>query len=333
LSPLLEEFTLRELLISVLDSDRRRRLANRTKTNDQLFPEYYDLISATLSKSYVYEAKRQLEKFRMFIGDFPPNTSLAVKFLAQFKDKKPNTKAKYAYILSAFFNWYSGERLPVKIKVPKILPQNVPLEDFERLENTIREKKSHKKTIKRDVLLIQTGRMTGLRAGELANLKVRDLQLKGDDPIVFVHGGKGARDRTVSLNPYITEKLASFTNGMLPDQSVFGLTRKTISMKVTTWSKKAGVPHIHAHSMRHHTATSLLKTGADLRVVQEILGHESLDTTMLYLHVTGQDKKEAMRRLDPRYQKTSGPSPNEWVQPVSYSVDKEKRKNLKNHKK
>ncbi len=53
LSPLLEEFSLRELFVSVLNSDGRRKLANRTKTNDQLFPEYYDLISATLSKSYI----------------------------------------------------------------------------------------------------------------------------------------------------------------------------------------------------------------------------------------------------------------------------------------
>ena len=78
--------------------------------------------------------------------------------------------------------------------------------------------------------------MTGLRAGELANLRVRDLQLKGDDPVVFVHGGKWARDRIVPLNPYICEKLAGFTDGMLPDQSLFGLTRKTISMKMITWS-------------------------------------------------------------------------------------------------
>ncbi len=291
---------------------------NRTKTNDQLFPEYYDVIGAALSKSYVYEAKRILEKFNVFIGNLPPNTSLAVKFLAQFKDKKPNTRARYTYILSAFFNWYSGEGLPVKIKVPKILPQNIPSEDFERLENAIRGKRSHKKTIERDILLIEMGRMTGLRAGELANLKVRDLQLKGDDPIVFVHGGKGAKDRMVPLNPYISEKLADFIDGMLPDQSLFGLTQKTISMKIITWSKKAGVPHIHAHSMRHYMATTLLNAGDNLRVVQEILGHESLDTTMRYLHVTGQDKKEAMRDLDPRYQKKSKPGPNDWIQPVSY---------------
>jgi len=127
LSPLLKEFTLRELLVSVLAPGGRHKLANRTKTNDQLFPEYYDLISATLSKSYVYEARRLLEKFKIFIGNFPPDTSLAVKFLAQFKDAKPNTKARYTYILSAFFNWHTGERLPVKVKGAKDTPPEYSL--------------------------------------------------------------------------------------------------------------------------------------------------------------------------------------------------------------
>ena len=115
---------------------------NITKTNNQLFPEYYDFVSATLSEKYAYESKRLLEKFGALIGEFPPTAELAVKFLGQFKDRKPNTRARYAYILSAFFNFYSGQRLPIKIKTPKILPQDVPTEDFERLENTLRAKKT-----------------------------------------------------------------------------------------------------------------------------------------------------------------------------------------------
>ena len=239
---------------------------NRTKTNQQLFPDYYDLASATLSDKYSCESKRLLEKFRAFIGEYPPTTELAVKFLGQSKDRKPNTRARYAYILSAFFDFYSGQRLPIKTK---------------------------------------TGRKTGLRADELGDLKVGDLQLKGDDPTVFVHVGKGQKDRVVPLVPFIRDKPASFTSKMSRDQSLFGLAQKTISMKMTTWARKAGVPHIHAHSMRHNTATSLFRAGVDLRTVQEILGHESLDTTMRYLHVTSKDKKEAMRRLDPQYQKPS----------------------------
>ena len=111
-----------------------------------MFSEYYDLIGAPLSKSYIYEATRLLEKFKKFIGEFPPSTSLAVKFIAQFKDKKPNTRARYTYILSAFFNWYSGERLPLKIKVPKILPQNVPWKTLRSWKMLCEARKATKRT-------------------------------------------------------------------------------------------------------------------------------------------------------------------------------------------
>ena len=64
-----------------LGEEGRRKLDNRTKTNQQLLPDYYDPVSATLSDSYSYESKRLLEKFRVFIGESPPTTKLAVKFL------------------------------------------------------------------------------------------------------------------------------------------------------------------------------------------------------------------------------------------------------------
>jgi len=76
-------------------------------------------------------------------------------------------------VLQAFFRWYNGEKLPIKIKQAKILPQYTPGEDIDKLTNHIKGKKSHKKTIERDVLLIETGKMTGLRRGELSNLKGR----------------------------------------------------------------------------------------------------------------------------------------------------------------
>ena len=144
-------------------------------------------------------------------GSSPP-TELAVQFLTQFKDTKLNTRARYSFVLSAFFSWYSGEKLPLKIKQAKVLPQYVPGEDIDQLISGIKGKKSHKKSIERDVLLIETGKMTGLRRGELANLKVGDPHLNVDDPVLIVRGGKGGKDRAVSLNPYIRKRLADFTS-------------------------------------------------------------------------------------------------------------------------
>ena len=93
--------------------------------------------------------------------------------------------------------------------------------------------------------------MTGLRRGELANLKIGDLHLEGDDPVLIVRQGKGAKDRAVSLNSSIRDQLADFTKDKPPQESVFGLAAKTISLKIGKWARKSGVPHLHTHSLRH----------------------------------------------------------------------------------
>ncbi len=219
-------------------------MPNQTKTNDQVFGDYYDMITNTHTPKSLHEAKRLLDKFQAFLGQFPPSNKLAVQLLTQFKDRKLNTKTRYTYVLSAFFSYYNGEKLPIKIRVPKILPQYVPGEDIDRLIEGIKGKKSHKKSIDRDILLIETARMTGLRRGELSNLKVGDIRLDGDDPVLIVKQGKGGKDRSVSLNPHIKDRLAAFVKGKSAQESVFGLAAKTISLKIGKWARKSGVPHL-----------------------------------------------------------------------------------------
>ena len=86
--------------------------------------------------------------------------------------------------------------------------------------------------------------MTGLRRGELANLKVGDLNLQGNDPVLLVRQDKGDKDRAVSLNTYIRDRLTAFVKGKSPQDSVFGLAAKTISLKIGKWARLAGVPHL-----------------------------------------------------------------------------------------
>jgi integrase/recombinase XerD len=293
-----EDLPIRELLIMLLGEEGKRKLENRTKTNDQAFSDYYDLIANTHTAKCLYESKRLLNKFRSFVGQFPPTTDLAIQFLGQFADLKLNTKARYAFVLSAFFKWYNGEKLPIKIRVPKILPQYVPNEDIDRLIKAIKGKKSHKKSIERDVLLIETAKMTGLRRGELSALNVGDLHLNGDDPVLIVRSGKGAKDRSVSLNPRIKSQLAAFTKGKSANESVFGLAPKTISLKIGYWARKAGVPQVHTHSLRHYVGTTLFQKGANPRAIQAALGHESLEVTMRYAALIGRDIKQTMELLD-----------------------------------
>ena len=92
-------------LISILIGDEGRcKLENRNKTNDQLFTDYFNLLLTSHSDRYLYEAKRTLNKFHAFLGEFPPTIDLGVDFFTRFKDLKPNSRARYAFTMSSFFN-------------------------------------------------------------------------------------------------------------------------------------------------------------------------------------------------------------------------------------
>ena len=109
-----------------------------------------------------------------------------------------------------FFKWY-GEDLDINIRVPKVLPSYVEKEDIEKLLEALRSKKSHRKTIDRDILLIDIAIHTGLRRSELASVRVGDIDIERQ--VLVVRQGKGAKDRIIPLSKITTEKLAEYIRG------------------------------------------------------------------------------------------------------------------------
>jgi len=95
----------------------------------------------------------------------------------------------------------------------------------------------------------------------------------------------------------LRQDLGKLTYDKRPNESVFGLNYRSLGMKIKEWSDKAGVP-LHTHSFRHYFATKLVEKGANIRVVQELLGHSSLNTTQVYLLVTANHLEEAIGLLD-----------------------------------
>lgn len=85
---------------------------------------------------------------------------------------------------------------------------------------------------------------------------------------------------------------------MKPEEKVFKLKAACISNKIRQFAKKAGLNGFHTHTMRHKFATDLLERGANIKQVQELLGHENLATTEVYLSVTDQGKRDAINLLD-----------------------------------
>ena len=286
-----------------MDDKAKRRLLLKRKTNSELFALYYDHLKVKLTPDQFDQYKLLLDKYHQFLGEFPPSVELATQFLGRYVNHAQSTIVRYTGMVRGFMEWY-GESLDIRPKKPKSLPQYVEPNDIERLIDFIRNKNTHKRTIERDVLLIRFATLTGFRRSELAHLTAGDIHIK--QKVAIVRKGKGNKDRTIPLLSSLVTMLSEYTKDMKPTDSVFCLTERSITDKVSVWSKKAGLK-LHPHSFRHYFAEQLLERGVPLTVVSALLGHEDLRTTAAYLGLRPGSLREAVDKLeDPRDEKGNG---------------------------
>jgi len=199
-------------------------------------------------------------------------------------------------MLSQFFKWY-GEELGRKVKLPQSLPPYTEGADVDKLIETSQARRTHKGKATRDRLMIRIMDLGGLRRMEVANLEVKDVQ----EGYVIVREGKGGRDRVGYLPPSLSAELQDFVKDKKRTDKVFGLKARSTTCAIERWSKKAGVD-LHPHSFRHHFGTTLVERGADIRSVQMLMGHSSLNVTQQYLGVN-----EKRLRARPCFWKTPSP--------------------------
>ena len=278
-----------------IDPDYARRLEMRQMSNHDLFKRYdIELLLRLHNKKNLSDTRKMLGRFETFLAERSPSPDLAKEFLSQFANRKPRTLYRYAQMIKSFMKWYGQPLEEFKVKIPRTLPPYIEDDQIERILKAIDNKSTHKGSIARDKLLVQLDVKTGLRRAEIANLEARDVHAE----FIVVRNGKGGKDRVIPLAPSIAQKLNQFVKGMEPNEKVFKLMAPSISMKIKNFARKAGFEDFHAHSMRHKFATDLLERGADLKVVQELLGHENLSTTQVYLAVTSERMREAVNLLE-----------------------------------
>jgi site-specific recombinase XerD len=281
--------------MTLLGPEGRRQLIIHTLPNEELFRRYDTEIKLRLrNPRNLNDTKRMLERFKSFLGNFPPSAQLAKDFLAQYSTKKPRTLYRYTMMIKPFMKWYGDPISDLKIKIPKSLPSYTPEADIDKLILAIETKRSAKQTIERDVLLVLTSRHAGLRREELSNLRVKDIS----ESYIFVREGKGLKDRAIPLSKLLKSRLQRFIQVKEPNTLVFNLTPASISMKILFFARKAGVPWIHTHSLRHRFATSLNEAGVPLTTIQYLLGHENLNTTQVYLAMKEGAKEDAIEKMD-----------------------------------
>jgi site-specific recombinase XerD len=166
----------------------------------------------------------------------------------------------------------------------------------------------------RDRVLMEVLYASGVRVSELCGLRIGDYDSKNMEMRVF---GKGAKERVVLLNPsanqwlqlYLNEHWSTLANGKKksPESPLFlsrqatKLSSRSVHRVVLKHAAAAGInKQITPHTLRHTFATHLLEGGADLRVVQELLGHTTISTTQIYTHVSMERLRNVYMASHPR---------------------------------
>lgn len=196
-----------------------------------------------------------------------------------------------------------------KIELPKTPTRNVDFLEVEEVERLIDAtgQEPHKLTSLRDKAIFEVLFSTGLRISELTSLNRESMNLKKGE---FTVRGKGDKLRLVFLSPRAIEAVNGYLDARddnskalfirhdekvsvakqiesLSEKKASGLTPRSVQRIIKKYAKLAGiVKTISPHTLRHSFATDLLANGADLRSVQELLGHASVSTTQIYTHLT-----------------------------------------------
>lgn len=185
-----------------------------------------------------------------------------------------------------------------------------PLEASDKLSNL------------RDKAILETLFSTGLRVSELTTLDREKIDFKSGEISVK---GKGGKRRVVFLSPHARKALKKYLKkrqdtdlclfartkkGIKPDD--LRLTPRSIQRIVKKWTKQAGITKdVTPHTLRHQLGTDLLLGGADLRAVQEILGHSDISTTQIYTHITNQKLKKIHESFHDQRRKGNSKTPEE----------------------
>ncbi|MBC9249124.1 hypothetical protein A9179_02420 [Pseudomonas alcaligenes] len=194
-------------------------------------------------------------------------------------------------------------------RVPRQIPKQIP--DEEEIEPILHQTTINGRMGLRDRAILEVYYATGIRRAELAGLDIRDVDFKHQ--IVTVRKGKGSQDRRVpiaqraldSIERYLSElrsKLATMASG---EALFLGGTGKRIQKSKLTelvgrCIRRSGIGKSGScHALRHATATHMLRNGADIRYVQEMLGHLCIESTQIYTHVTITDLQGVYSKTHP----------------------------------
>jgi integrase/recombinase XerC len=232
----------------------------------------------------------------------------------------PATMARKIATLRSFHRWLEKRGLiaanpMLMIRTPKQSKRLPKAIDVEQVEKLLAAPDDSSLLGARDRAILETLYSTGIRVSELVGINRGDID---ESAAALIVRGKGRKERVVPLGSHamaalrhycavLDAELAREGNGRETGSPLFinkhggRLSTRSVRRKVSKYLTQAGLdPDISPHTLRHSFATHLLDNGADLRSVQELLGHQSLSTTQVYTHLTTSRMREAYDKAHPR---------------------------------
>ncbi|MFH1749192.1 MAG: tyrosine recombinase XerC [Planctomycetota bacterium] len=247
------------------------------------------------------------------------DTDTVRSFLAQLRDKNycRSTVARKLATLRSFYKFlvrrgYVTDNPVAPIRTPKQDKRLPKCLDVEQIEKLLSNPDTTTLLGARDRAMLETLYSTGLRVSELVALNVSDVDLGSS--VIHVRG-KGKKQRIIPLGPGAVRAIIHFldlrrndarspsfdTEALFINKHGQRLSTRSVRRKLDKYLLEAGLDmSVSPHTLRHSFATHMLRRGADLRSVQEMLGHQSLSTTQIYTHLSGETVKKTYDQAHPR---------------------------------
>ncbi|MED3551172.1 site-specific tyrosine recombinase XerD [Cytobacillus praedii] len=287
---------------------------------------HYLIVEKGLAKNTIVSYERDLKSYINYLKKVEAISAMngvqrvqIIHFLKTLKEqgKSSKTLARHIASIRAFHQFLLREKAvdqdpSVHIESPqheRSLPKVLNMQEVETLLDS---PKAHDHYGLRDKAMLELLYATGIRVSELIGLKIGDVHLT----MGFVRCiGKGNKERIIpigktaakALDRYLQDGRSHFVSKKQRDESLFlnhhgrGLSRQGFWKILKRLAAEAGIEKdLTPHTLRHSFATHLLENGADLRAVQEMLGHADISTTQIYTHVTKTRLKDVYSQYHPR---------------------------------
>lgn len=296
----------------------------KLKDKLKIYLEYCEF-RKELDKKTLKAYSIDLNQFFKYVSVDDPDKEKIEAYITELhkKFKQKTVKRKIAS-LRAYYNFLEEEefimdnpfrKIKVKFKEDKVLPRIIPRREIEDLLNfmykRLEKNVENNCYILRDIAVMEFFFATGARVYEVSNIRADCIDI--DSGMVCIMG-KGGKERYVQIgDPDIMRLLRKYYAENTADIKKSGyffvnsqgnrFSEQSIRLMLKKYTKLAGIErNITPHMFRHSFATYLIEEGVDVSCVQQILGHSSIKTTQIYIHIAAKKQAEILRKMHPRNQ-------------------------------